>query len=97
LHPNDQIEIERLGGLAGMGLAGSRIRSVARTTVSALSAAEHQALLAAVHTPAAAHPLTRDGFRYRITRHGVEGTQVVEVAEGQLPASLQARVQDELA
>ena len=96
MHPEDRIEIERLGGLAGMGLGGSRIRSLARTTVSALNASEHQALIAALAAPAAAHPQARDGFRYRITVQGAAGTQVVEVPESQVPASLQQQVVDGL-
>jgi hypothetical protein len=96
LQSTDEIEIERLGGLAGMGLGSSRIRSRACTTVSALSKSEQAALAHVLSHPAAPHPQTRDGFNYRITRRGADGTQTVEVPAAQLPASLQAKVIDEL-
>jgi hypothetical protein len=37
-----------------------------------------------------------DGFRYRLSRHGAAGPQVVEVAEGQVPQALRDAVRDEL-
>ena len=96
MHPDDHLEIERLGGLAGTGMGASRIRSLTRTTVSALSSAEQQALTRAMAAPQAPPPQARDGFHYRITRRGADGTQVVEVPEAQVPASVRKRVVDEL-
>jgi hypothetical protein len=97
MKPGEQIEIERLGGLAGMGLPGSRIRSRLRLGAADMSADEHRAVHQALTAPAAEPPLARDGFRYRLTLHGDTGPQhSVEVPESQLPESLRNRVVDEL-
>lgn len=98
---SDELHIERLGGLAGMGLPASRLRSEGRLSAGALSDADRAAVdRLFTHKPAkrgAASPV-RDGFRYRITRTSAAGVaQVVEVAtESQVPQALRDCIRDEL-
>ena len=102
LLPDDHLLIERLGGIAGMGLPGSRIRSQARVAGKALSTEESKSVAALFATPppagtAAAKGADRaDGFRYRLTLHRDNEEQKIEVSETALLVSLQERVQDEL-
>lgn len=92
-----KIEIERLGGFAGFGQTGSHLRSRGELRSDQLSSSERKAVDAifdqAASTPAAARP---DAFRYRLTRQGPAGAQTVEVAEEQVPATLQRCIKDEL-
>jgi hydroxypyruvate isomerase len=100
---SDELHIERLGGLAGMGLPSSRLRSEGRVASEGLSAADRQAVdhLFTTKPRAAAasrsRGAVRDGFRYRITRTAADGTQVVvEVAdEAQVPRVLLDSIRDE--
>jgi hypothetical protein len=99
LHPDDQLEIERLGGLAGMGLPGSHIRSRAVIEGRALSAEESQSVAALFASPSTTSPTAAkgaDGFRYKLTLHRQDESQTIEVSEAALLLSLQQRVQDEL-
>jgi emfourin len=47
--------------------------------------------------PPAPPPLSRDAFRYRITRQTGKGPQTVEVHEDAVPEAVRACVVDELA
>lgn len=99
LHPDDQLLIERLGGLAGVGLPGSHIRSRAVLACKAMGAEESRcvaALFAAPPPAGAAAGTGADGFRYRLTLRGKNSSREIEVAEAALLPSLQQRVQDEL-
>ncbi len=99
LNPEDQLEIERLGGLAGVGLPGSRIRSRALVEGRALSDEESKSVAALFATPSAVSATATkdaDGFRYRLTLHRHNDSQKLEVGEATLLVSLQQRVQDEL-
>jgi len=96
LKPGEQLDIERLGGLAGMGLPGSRIRSLARFQHAELSAAEHAAVTQAFAGTPPENPQLRDGFRYRLTVSGPAGQRSVEVGEAHVPESLRDRISDEL-
>lgn len=95
------IEVEKLGGLAGFGLPGARLRSRGKIDPANLAAAER----AAVETLFSEQPevsssspsQARDAFRYRLTRHTDAGPQSVEVAEAAVPASVRNCVTDELA
>ena len=92
------LKVERLGGLAGMGLAGSHVRSRGEIDPAHLSAADRKrvdALFAGAGRGAAASPV-RDGFTYRLTRSTAAGEESVEVAEAALPAAIAASVRDEL-
>lgn len=99
MKPEDSLEIERLGGLAGMGLPGSHIRSHALVICRDLSPAE----LASVAALFEAHADTArsaqagaDFFRYRLTLHSDGGSRQIEVPGHDLLESLQSRVHDEL-
>jgi hypothetical protein len=99
LNPDDQLVIERLGGLAGVGLPGSHIRSRASVEGKALSTDERRSVAALFATPSACSVAAEkgaDGFRYRLTLHRNDGSQKIEVSEAALLVSLQQLVQDEL-
>jgi hypothetical protein len=99
LKPEDHLEIERLGGFAGIGLPGSHIRSRARLRGSELNDKERDAVdkLFKTRTGAVPPPQTgADAFRYRLKLHGSDSQSEIEVGEADLPASLKDRVQDEL-
>ena len=89
------VEVERLGGFAGFGLPGSRLRSCGHVEAAHLAAADRQALTALFDKPPAAPPLP-DGFRYRLTRQTPAGPQAVEIAEQHVPESIKGCVRDEL-
>jgi hypothetical protein len=90
------LKIERIGGLAGLGLAGSKIKSSGEAALSALSAADQASVEALFRGPASqpGSPQMRDGFRYRITR--VDDGKTVEVPEAAVPSALKACVSDKL-
>jgi hypothetical protein len=90
----ERIRIERIGGFAGFGLPGSRLRSKADLAASDLSPDERRAiedLFAAKKSVGAQAP---DSFRYRITHESAGGTKTIEAAEADVPASLKSRVRD---
>lgn len=94
-----ELSIERLGGLAGIGMPGARMVSRGRVDLSAL--AQHERDAVDVLFSAAAQSRHRespvpDGFRYRITRPNDAGGETVEVPESQVPAALIKCVKDEL-
>jgi len=100
MQPEDHLDIERLGGFAGMGGPGARIRSTGSLPGHALSAAERQHLAALFGgAPAAAgHPGAADGFRYRLTLHPAGGgaPSSVELPESAVPERVRDSVHDEL-
>jgi hypothetical protein len=90
------LKIERIGGLAGFGMTGSKIKSSGEAAISALSA-DDQASVEALFRGPASQPgpaQARDGIRYRITR-ATDG-KTVEVPESAVPSALQACVSDKL-
>ena len=91
------LSVERMGGLAGYGGPGARLRSRGQIEFSALSPADQEAMdkLFRSHGGVPPSPV-RDGFRYRITRGGQAGSESIEVAEEQLPAAVTDCVRDEL-
>jgi hypothetical protein len=92
------LKIERIGGLAGFGLPGSRLRSIGEQAVAALSAAD-QALVDDMFRNPERHKgsgQARDAFRYRITRNRDGKDETVEVAEAAVPHALRAVVSDKL-
>ncbi len=97
----DCLHVERLGGLAGFGGAGGRLRSHGEVAASALSDKDQQAVHALFAKPAASSsatvPTHPDGFRYRLTRQTPQGPQSVEVPEAHVPEAVRAVVKDELA
>jgi hypothetical protein len=90
------LKIERVGGLAGFGLPGSKIQSIGEQSISALSPADQASVEALFQNPPPQEKQQRDTFRYRITRT-VEGKkQTVEVPESAVPMALKACVSDRL-
>jgi len=99
MNPEDHLEIERLGGVAGIGQPGSRIRSRVLLNVSDLTTAEQNSVSALFAAPdRAVRPIQAgaDFFHYRLTLYTGEGRRVIVVQEGELPESMKARLQDEL-
>lgn len=92
------LKIERIGGLAGFGLPGSRLRSSGEQAISALSAAE-QAVVEELFKNPSRHQGSgqeRDTFRYRITRSKDGRDETIEVPEAVVPHALKACVSDKL-
>ena len=92
------LKVERVGGFAGFGLSGSRLRSQGEQEMSALSAADQAAVEALFRNRGrvtAAGPQA-DGFRYRITRVAGGQEETVEVPEAAVPAALRNCVTDTL-
>ena len=92
------VKVEKIGGLAGFGLPGSRIKSSGETGISALSPAD-QAWVEALfqkppRTPEAGKE--RDTHRYRITRTKDGHDQTIEVPEALVPHAIKACVTDKL-
>ena len=95
------LSIERIGGLAGYGGAGSRIKSEGKIAYLALAPVDQRkvdALFGATAKEKAAweNPLMRDGFRYRITRSGAGMSSTIEVPEDKVPISLVGCVKDRI-
>jgi len=92
----DSIEVERLGGFAGFGLPGSRLRSRGRLDAAHLAADDRKVLEALFARRGAQSAPLPDGFRYRITMRVGSRTETIEAAEPDVPATVRACVQDEL-
>lgn len=93
---SDQLQVERLGGLAGFGLPGSRLRSHGVKLLADLSAADAKAVQALFEHPSGAKAPMPDGFFYRLTRHVAGAAHSVEVHEALVPPALRDCVSDEL-
>ena len=90
---SDEVEIERLGGLAGFGSPRSRLRSTGKVALDKLSRAERDMLEALFDGGGTASPAGEaDAFRYRLTKQGKSGPQSVEVAEQDVPATLKSKL-----
>ena len=91
------LKVERIGGLAGFGGAGSRLKSEGQMQFSALSPADQQQIetMFKMRTKAGSSQI-RDGFRYRISRGGGAAGDVIEVSEDKMPAALKACVKDRI-
>ncbi len=92
----DLLTIERIGGLGGFGLPGSRLRSHGKLPLSDLSAADKD-VVDKLFEGGGSPPDSRNphGFRYRITRQTASGPQTVEAPESEVPAILSSAVTDE--
>lgn len=91
------LTVERLGGIAGFGGPGARIRSRGQIEHSSLSDADQQAINTLFKARGGAtRNAVRDGFVYRIVRTTAAGAETIEVAEDKVPAALAACVKDEL-
>ncbi len=92
-----RLRVERIGGLAGFGSAGSRLKSEGEIAFSALSVTDQKAVEALFKGKGkTAPPHMRDGFSYRITRTGEGAGQAILVPEDQMPAALIACVKDRI-
>ncbi len=91
------LDVERIGGVAGVGLTRSHIRSHGRVDTATLPASEQRAVeeLFRSHVSTMGSQL-RDGFRYRISRTGPGGTETIEVQESLLPKAIIECVKDEI-
>lgn len=92
------LTVERVGGLAGFGGPGARIKSQGQFQFSTLSDADQlsvEKLFKTPHTKAAPSAM-RDGFSYRISRKTANGAETIEVPGESLPGALIACVKDEL-
>lgn len=91
------LQVERVGGLAGMGMGGSHLRSKGQVDVKKLSAQERDAVEALFRRDSKTKSSKiADGFRYRISRTTPSGTETVEAAESAVPAAIAQCVKDEL-
>jgi hypothetical protein len=92
------LKIERIGGLAGFGLPGSKLRSSGEQDISALSAADQASVDALFRNPTGPQRPGQmpDAFKYRLTRTKNGQNQTVEVPESAVPAALKDCVSDEL-
>jgi emfourin len=91
-----RLAVERLGGLAGVGLPGSRLRSHGEIDLGKLSPSEQGTVERLFQNPPAAPAKSRDAFRYRLTRQTEKGPQSVEVHEDAVPEVVRSCVVDEL-
>jgi emfourin len=95
------LKIERVGGLAGFGIPGSRIKSSGEVAIAALSAADQAQVETLFKDPTAQQQaglesLERDAFRYRITRVKDGKEQTVEASEAAVPHAIKSCVTDKL-
>ena len=91
-----EIQIERVGGLAGFGLGGSRIQSRGRVDLDKLSPVDRgtiEKLFRQTHSRASS---SADAFRYRLTWTSAAGERTVDVAEHEVPQAVRDCVRDEL-
>ncbi len=92
----DLLRIERVGGLAGFGLPGSKLKSEGDLLLSRLTEAERTAIDALFAVGEKAREATADGFRYRITRQTAHGPETVELPEKLVPSIVRDSVKDTL-
>ncbi len=91
------LKVERIGGLAGLGGAKSRLKSDGQIAFSALSLREQKAVEVLFKTSGKAAPSQmRDGFSYRVTRGGGAAGDTIFVPEDKMPAALIACVKDRI-
>lgn len=93
-----RLKIERIGGLAGFGLPGSKLKSTGEQDIEALSAADRAAIEALFHdkAPQQKPGPERDAFRYRLTREKNGQDETVEVPESVVPQAIKSCVTDKL-
>ena len=92
-----KLEIKRTGGLAGFGIQGSHLQSHGEIDTDKLSKQDKKILDELFKSQSkGTESLTRDGFRYKITRITSNGTETIEVNESDVPIALARCVKDEL-
>jgi hypothetical protein len=91
------LHVEKIGGLAGFGAIGAKIRSHGHLDTAAISSAEQQAVEGLFQSRDKTKPShVRDGFRYRITRTIGSDAETIEVPEELVPRVVAQCVKDEL-
>ncbi|MFN2578084.1 MAG: protealysin inhibitor emfourin [Pyrinomonadaceae bacterium] len=90
----DQLKIERLGGLAGFG--GAHLKSKGELSRNELSPADLAALDALFQENSHAGAANPDGFVYRLTRKVAGKEHTVEVPEHKVPEAVKNSVKDTL-
>ena len=93
----DCVSVDRLGGLGGFGLPGSRIRSGGELPLAQLSDADRKSLDALFARGARKAAVMPDAFRYRITLTVAGSAKTIEVAEDDVPQAVRDCVRDTLA
>lgn len=93
-----EITIERKGGLAGIGLAGSHLKSMGRMALADLSAADQTAVagLFAAKRKVRLASGSADMFSYSLSRQEGGKVETVAVGEDQIPQALMDKIQDVL-
>jgi hypothetical protein len=95
----DLLKVERIGGLAGFGGFGSKIKSRGEVSLASLSD-EDQATVEHLFGATSSKPkpsALRDGFCYKISRTSSKGSVTIEVPEHAVPDSIARCVKDQLA
>ena len=91
------LHVERIGGLAGFGIAGGHLRSLGWLDTADLSAADQRTVEALFAAGGRRLPATaRDTLRYRLSRTTPAGTETVEADEADVPDPIARCVRDEL-
>jgi hypothetical protein len=79
--------IEKLGGLAGLGLPGSRLISIGELSLAKLSSDDLDAVRSLFAEPPSG-AVNPDAFRFRMTLVTSGKSETIEVGENHLPASI---------
>jgi hypothetical protein len=92
------LTVERIGGFAGLGAQGSRIKSRGQVALASLGA-EDQTVIEHLFANRAKDttPPVPDGFCYRISRTLKTGVETIVVPENLVPRAIASCVKDELA
>jgi hypothetical protein len=92
-----KLKIERLGGLAGFGSKNSPLQSSGEINLDELSAEDKKAVEELfLSTGKTERSLSRDAFRYRISRMTSEGLESIEADEEKIPNAVKQCVKDEM-
>ena len=91
-----KITVERKGGLAGVGLAGSHLKSIGHVSLSDLSGPDQAAIAGVFAAKRKVRPAkgSADMFSYTLSRDDGGKVETLAVAEDQIPQSLIASIRD---
>jgi hypothetical protein len=96
MRKQDELLVERVGGLAGFGGPGSHLSSKGGLLMSELNPEEKDAVERLFAGAKSSVKPTPDAFRYRLTRKIGNRSRTVEVAEEDVPLSIRKCVKDTL-
>ena len=94
MEKTDQLKVERIGGFAGFGLPGSRLKSKGEVSISELSADDLKTINRLFKGDVHLGREMPDGFLYRITRKIGNDLQTIEVPEENVPMDIRNCVKD---